>query len=109
MEKRKYKANPESWGAIRKLASGRCQASYVGPDSERYNAPHTFDTLGDARAWLAGIRTDIQRGKWRSPHTVAAERFGKYATAWVQQRVSSKGEPLRPKTRAEYERQLAKD
>ncbi|QHO70780.1 hypothetical protein BHD05_15120 [Marisediminicola antarctica] len=37
---------------------------------------------------------------------VTAEVFGVYAAAWLAQRVSGKGEPLRPKTRAEYQRQL---
>jgi integrase len=41
------------------------------------------------------------------PHTVTAETFDAYARTWIEQRITSKGEPLRPKTRQEYERQLA--
>jgi hypothetical protein len=37
---------------------------------------------------------------------MAASVFGPYAQTWVSQRRSSKGAPLRPKTRAEYKRQL---
>lgn len=122
-ERRKYKRNPESWGAIRKLPSGRHQATYVGPDGIRYPArtaaggPLTFDTVTDARAWLTETRRLIQRGEWESPtarverlaneeKNAAASVFGKYAATWLDQRVSSKGQPLRPKTRHEYERQL---
>lgn len=121
----------KQWGAIRKLPSGRTQASYVGPDSVRYTAPHTFSDdspspagvkgrtgRAKAEAWLRTVRSDIERGAWVSPAQVAeaaqdeekraaAERFGLYAATWIAQRKSNKGVPLRPKTRAEYERQLA--
>ena len=119
----------KQWGAIRKLPSGRYQASYV-VDGIRYSAPSTFSDdakapgglkpktgRDKAEAWLRGIRSDVERGAWVSPDVEAAaaveeakkakaERFGTYAATWLEQRVSSKGEPLRPKTRAEYQRQL---
>ena len=41
------------FGSVRKLPSGRVQARYTGPDSQRHSAPTTFLTLGDAQAWLA--------------------------------------------------------
>jgi len=114
----------ETWGAIRKLPSGRFQASYVGGDGERWtartdaNTALTFDTKTDARAWLAATRGAIQRGAWESPvaraerlkteaKKSAANTFAPYAAAWVTQRRSSKGAPLRPKTSTEYARQLA--
>lgn len=117
MNTRRPKSRPESWGAIRKLPSGRYQASYVGPDAQRHNAPHTFDAIADARAWLAAQRVDIQRGTWKSPAALAAEadaaakrahaeRFETYARNWVEQRRNSKGQALRAKTRTEYLRQL---
>lgn len=105
--KRKYKAKRESWGTITERANGNFQASYVH-QGERFRAPMTFSTRTDAREWLAGQRSDIQRGKWKNPKAVAAETFGLYAATWVEQRVTSRGEPLRPKTRTEYERQLQK-
>lgn len=119
MNRRARRTRPESWGAIRKLPSGRYQASYVGPDGTRYPAPRTYDSKDDARTWLAARRVEIQRGEWQSPADAAeraaaaakiaeAEVFATYATTWISQRASSKGQPLRPKTRAEYERQLAK-
>ncbi|WP_170296984.1 tyrosine-type recombinase/integrase [Agromyces salentinus] len=54
---------------------------------------------------------------WKSPAALAAEaeaeakradseRFGAYASTWVEQRANGKGQPLRPKTRTGYERQL---
>lgn len=104
------------WGAVRKLPSGRYQASYM-VNGERFPADTTFSTQDAAEAWLRGVRTDIERGVWRNPRIVAqeaaeadlkaeAEKFGDYARTWVEQRVSSKGRPLALKTRREYERQL---
>lgn len=107
-KKRKYTKRRESWGSKRKLPSGRYQVSYVGPDGERYPGPHTFDTLGDARAWLNGVKRTIDSGKWRNPKAISAEKFKPYTLAWIEQRVSSKGEHLRPNTRAEYRRYLDK-
>lgn len=101
---RKYKRS-ETWGAIRQLKSRRYQASYTH-NGNRFNAPHTFDSKQDARGWLAGVRSDIQRGKWRDPRTIQARDFSAYSGAWLAERLSSKGEPLRPRTRTEYRRQL---
>ena len=50
-----------SYGAVRKLPSGRFQASYIAPTAAA-SCPATFDTKGDADAWLAAQRTDISRG-----------------------------------------------
>ena len=103
----------ESFGAIRKLPSGRVQASYTGPDGVRHLAPHTFDGLTDARAWLATQRARIIEGKWQSAdaaRTVAGKRtgtLGEYARTWLDTRTNRRGEPLKPRTRSEYDRLLA--
>ena len=55
------------FGNLRKLPSGRWQASYVGPDGQRHNAPATFGTKTDAGGWLAAQQTDIARGTWGKP------------------------------------------
>ncbi|BBH17541.1 site-specific integrase [Nocardioides baekrokdamisoli] len=131
-EPAKARRKPESWGAIRRLPSGRYQATYV-VDGERFKAPHTFSddakplpgktrvVTGEdkARDWLRGIRVDIERSQWENPYEVArrqaeeektahAETFGEYAAAWVEQRRSGKGDALRPKTATEYRRQLSR-
>ncbi|MET0888160.1 MAG: site-specific integrase [Mycetocola sp.] len=104
----------ESFGAIRQLPSGRIQASYVGPDGNRYNAPQTFDALTDARGWLARQRVTIDDGVW-SPHGAEAAKnkrqgragtLGEYSTDWLETRVNRHGEGLRPRTRVEYQRLL---
>ena len=55
------------FGNIRKLPSGRYQASYKGPDGKRHTAPSTFDSRVYADAWLARVHGDIQRGQWQPP------------------------------------------
>ncbi|WP_144881122.1 tyrosine-type recombinase/integrase [Microbacterium paraoxydans] len=105
----------ESFGAIRQRSSGRYQASYVGPDGRRHNAPQTFDGITDARGWLAVQQARILNGTWSEFETVRAEQAGKgrgatfaeYAEDWVATRTNRNGEHLRPRTAAEYRRLLA--
>lgn len=96
------------FGNIRKLPSGRFQASYKGPDGKRHTAPMTFDSQQYADAWLSGVRTDIQRDKWQPPDLVraadqipAVSAFGEYAAAWL------KGRDLADGTRMLYRLVLA--
>lgn len=103
----------ETFGSLRKLPSGRYQASYVGPDGVRHNAPSTFTTMTDARAFLRSVQDRIALSTWQSPDDEKAARhrdsltFGAYAETWLGTRFNSKGEPLRPTTMQEYRRLLA--
>jgi integrase len=106
-EGRKYNRNRQSWGATRKLPSGRWQASYLVGDV-RYTAPMTYTSKADAEGFLARTRVAVETGGWKDPKAIIAETFGTYATTWVSQRVTGKGQPLRPRTRAEYVRILDK-
>ena len=102
----KRKKTRESWGQVDPLPSGRYRARYTH-NGHRFTADRTFNTKEDARGWLAGIRTDISRGTWEDPRTEKkVALFGPYAKKWVAERLTSKGAPLRPKTRVEYERQI---
>ena len=105
----------ESFGAIRELPSGRIQASYTGEDGNRYNAPHTFDNKTDARGWLAIQQAKITQGKWSAmdagmakyAKSSRAETLGSYAAEWIAGRKNRHGEPLRARTRFEYQRLLS--
>lgn len=70
------------FGSVRKLPSGRWQASYVAVDGTRRSARDTFRTKTDADRWLASVETDQVRGHWVDD---AAGRvpFGDYAQHWV--------------------------
>lgn len=100
-----------SWGAIRQLPHNkRYQASYMGPDSKRHNAPDTFRNKSDAQAWLASKRTEIANGSWQDPSNSsepkASKKFGEYAIQYISLQTNHKGELLRESTKAVYERQL---
>jgi integrase len=96
------------FGKIRKLPSGRFQASYVGPDGRRHTAPTTYDTRGDAEAWLAAAQTDISREQWHRPApTRRVDTFADYSAGWLESRLS-RGQPLTPRTRSEYRKLLDK-
>ena len=106
------------WGTVRLKPSGNYQASYryggtPGVSlSAVYYAPTTFQTEGDARAWLASERRLIESGEWTPPAArLAAQRAAEearlhsetlreYATRWLEQ------DDLRPSTRARYDKLL---
>lgn len=85
-----------SFGTIRKMRSGRFQASYAVND-ERFYAPDTFETRAAASDWLSNIRASISKNEWISPD-VAGQLFKGYALAWFKERARE----LRPKTRDLY-------
>jgi integrase len=113
--------NHRGWGWIRKRASGRYQASYLGPDRARHYAPMTFEHKIDAEEWLTAERREIQNAQtrvrnvdvangsaslpWMSPaqrQVVMYESLrsqvtlADYATEWIRQR------PLKARTRIHY-------
>lgn len=74
-------AGRRRFGALRKLPSGRLQASYLGPDGLRHAAPQTFATKRDADRWLSLVESEIMRGVW----SVAQHQrllFGIWAERW---------------------------
>lgn len=56
-----------TFGAVRKLPSGRYQAKYTGPDTRWYTAPHTFDAKEDAEGWLNAERRLLSMDMWTPP------------------------------------------
>jgi len=90
------KPTRRGFGAIRKLPSGRYQASYLGPDTVRRTAPVTFDTRDDAEGWLSDRRREITGGDWTPPVRRKPLTFGEYAERWLTNR------PLKPRTRSHY-------
>lgn len=68
--------NRRGFGYVRRVPSKRYQASYAGPDLQRYVAPATFTTKGDAEAWLADERRIVELGSWRPTAVRQAEGQG---------------------------------
>lgn len=98
------------FGFIRKLPSKRFQASYVGPDSNRYNAPDTFKTKTEARDWLAVQSASIREKTWIAPGTkelvIQVPNFKEYAERHIAVQTNHYGELLRESTKALYTRLL---
>ncbi len=97
------------FGTIRRLPSGRFQATYVGPDLGRHGAPFTFDARGYAERWLEEERRLIEFEEWTAPAAREAVKqrnesltLRTYATQWLA------GRALRPNTVKDY-RHLIED
>ncbi|MFM2023389.1 MAG: hypothetical protein RIR89_781 [Actinomycetota bacterium] len=102
-------AKRRNFGTIRKLPSGRFQASYVGPDDQRHNAPHTFLTKGDAATWLSIVDADIARGVWLSPQATLKEMKSQsslcdYLEKHIELQITRDGKPLQETTKELYRR-----
>jgi hypothetical protein len=77
-------AKRRQFGYIRKLPSGRFHASFIPPGGgKRQNAPTTFKTKTDARAWLTRVEADISRGSWLNEE-LGLQPYGTYARAYLR-------------------------
>lgn len=101
-----------TFGQVSRLPSKRYRARYTGPDGALHSAPWTFETSGDAEAWLVDERRLISSGRWTPPKVRAevAKRaevdrrsrvFARYAQDWLEGR-----HDLRPSTRRSYQTAL---
>jgi integrase len=73
-------------GSIRQLPSGRWQARYRDPSTNRLvAAPGTFGTKADADGWLATVRADVLRGSWVDPNA-GRVKLAEYSSTWLERR-----------------------
>lgn len=105
--------NRRGFGALRKLPSGKWQASYLSPSGERKQAPMTFGAWIDADAYLSSVRYEMEKGIWVDGHENPADeeqsenlKFGNYAMRHIELQTTSNGEQLRLSTKATYKRIL---
>ena len=102
------RATKRYFGNVRELPSGRFQARYTGPDGLTYTArtpqgrPLTFDTKGDAEAWLTLRHSEVLRGAWLPPaeQQAAPVTVRKFSTDWLAER------DLQTRTREHYQHLL---
>jgi len=80
------------FGHVRKLPSGRYQASYLDPDAVRRSAQETFTTKRDAERWLSVVETELLQGQWRDPD-LRRQTLGDFGARWISERPG-----LRPRT-----------
>ena len=90
---------PRDWGKVRKLPSGRYQASYLDTAKTRRTAPATFTTRAAADAWLTAQQSALGAGTRRDPDA-GAVTFAAYAARWLAER------GLKPRTEHDYRRIL---
>ena len=89
-----------SFGNVRKLPSGRWQATYTDIHTGgRVAAPDTFPTKTDANVWLATVEADAARGDLLDPR-LTRRPFHEWADEWLA------GLHVKPKTRLAYESSL---
>ena len=97
----KRRRSKRSFGGLRRLPSGKYQATYTAPDGSgrQIKGPTTYLTKQDAEGWLTDQARSISRGEWRDAAKrikVEVERFGTYAEGWLAER------DLKPRTRELY-------
>jgi hypothetical protein len=62
----------------------------------------TFKTKAEAEVSFAVVLADQQRGAWVAPDD-GKITLGEYASRWLACRLTSRGEPLRPRVQELYE------
>jgi integrase len=108
MAKTTAKRARRSWGKVKRLPSGRHQASYIGPDLQRHVASATYTAKLDAEAWLIDERRLMERDEWTPPRDRATAKkaevvtVGAFAKQWIEHRT------LKARTRMGYEASLAR-
>jgi integrase len=91
------KKGHRAWGTVRKLPSGKYQASYIGKDLVRHKADSTFDNKINAEGWLANEKAYADRCRmtgevWKSPSQRAEESratvllLRDYGKQWIAER-----------------------
>ncbi|WP_254850135.1 site-specific integrase [Pseudonocardia sp. Ae263_Ps1] len=83
------------FGSIRRLPSGRYQASYLTHSGHRQTAPETFDRKGDADQWLILVESQMLRREWLDP-ALGKALFSDYGDQWITEHKIS------ARTREEY-------
>jgi integrase len=85
-------AGRRRFGKVRKLPSGRYQASYLDPDGVRRPAPETYRTKREAEQWLSVVEAELLRGQWTNPED-RRELLRDFGNRWISERPG-----LRPRT-----------
>src|SRR5688572_21228318 len=89
-------------GGVDRLPSGRWRIRLVDPTTGRRTSIGTYRTKAEAELGFARALSDQSRGAWIAPEN-GRVTLADYASNWLETRLTSKGEPLRPKTQEVYE------
>jgi integrase len=90
-------------GGIDRLPSGRYRVRVADPAYPgRRASTGTFRTRAEAEVALAGAIAAQERGAWIPPDR-GRVTLSEYAPGWLDTRLTSRGEPLRPRVKELYE------
>ncbi|TCC19431.1 site-specific integrase [Kribbella speibonae] len=78
----KQKKPRRTFGSVRKLPSGKFQASYIGRNGIRQPAPAPFKSERDADRWLLKVEADLSSGAWQDEE-LGKVPFRQYADAYL--------------------------
>lgn len=92
-------------GGIDRLPSGQYRVRIVTVDGRRLSLG-TYPTKRAAETAYARSVSDQSDGKAVQPAAVTTPTLAEYAPAWVETRLTSRGDPLRPRVRDLYATQL---
>ena len=92
-------------GGIDRLPSGRYRVRIVTADGRRISLG-TYPTKRAADTAYARSVVDQADGRHALPSAVTTPTLAGYAPAWVESRLTKRGEPLRPRVRDLYASQL---
>ena len=85
------------FGHVRRLPSGRYEASYLDEHGKRHQGETPFLTYGAADQFLATVEADLLRGEWVDP-ALARVTFSEWSQRWLDGIVH-----LAPKTLESYQ------
>lgn len=88
-------------GGIDRLPSARWRVRVIDPATGRRVSIGSFKTKAEAERAFAAATADQQRGGWVAPER-GRITLAEYADNWLTSRLTTRGEPLRPRVRELY-------
>ncbi|MGH9247686.1 MAG: tyrosine-type recombinase/integrase [Acidimicrobiales bacterium] len=95
------KARRRQLGGVDRLPSGRWRVRLADPTSGARLSIGTFATKAEAERAFAAALADQERGGWVAPER-GRVTLAEYSTQWLAARLTTRGEPLRPRVRELY-------
>ena len=96
------RARRRQLGGVDRLPSGRWRVRLVDPATGQRVSAGTFRTKAEAEAAFSEALTQQHRGAWVTPDD-GRITLDEYAPRWLSSRLTSRGEPLRPRVRELYD------